>query len=66
MEAYNELLKRNHITHTIDLRIRCSPEELKLISDCVFRGLTTAPSLPVVSKAAINLKVYCSDTRSVM
>jgi hypothetical protein len=39
MEAYNELLKRNHITHTIDLRIRCSPEELKLISEHVFRGI---------------------------
>lgn len=40
MEAYNELLKHNHITHTIDLRIRCSPEELKLISDYVFRDIT--------------------------
>lgn len=39
MQAYEELLKHNHIIHTIDLRIRCSPEELKLISEHVFRNI---------------------------
>jgi hypothetical protein len=65
MQAYEELLKHNHIIHTIDLRIRCSPEELKLISEHVFKGLIVQ-SLPVVSNAAINLEVYCSETRRVM
>lgn len=45
--VYNELLKRNHITHTIDLRIRCSPEEFKLISERVF---ITAPILEASCK----------------
>ena len=39
MDAYEEFLKHNRITHTIDLRIRCSPEELKLISERVFSGI---------------------------
>jgi hypothetical protein len=43
--AYEEFLKHNRIIHTIDLRIRCSPEELKLISERVFSDIVTVASL---------------------
>ena len=42
LAAYDELIKHNHIMHTIDLRIRCSAEELRLIGEHVFRNLRSS------------------------
>jgi len=47
MQAYEELLKHNHIMHTIDLRLRCSNDELKLIGEHVFRNLSLVDPLKV-------------------
>jgi hypothetical protein len=52
--AYKELLKHNHIMHTIDLRLRCSNEELKLIGDHVFRNLRLVDPLKAVAQKKLN------------